>query len=695
MMPMDQTDCLQIRIQGVLQQADVHALLAACLRAMLARVDSLVEADAVAAEALRAAQQPLAQAVAPGAGTGEISATLQVSGKPQRFSLKLDGGWCYEALLPETTAQPTPSDASASSINLGVGLFLVRQLMDEVMYVPRPRGNRWQLVKALPFSATGCAEENEQPTSLTVDLPASYRYLNVLGEGATALLIRASVPPTHNLINQIQLAIQEVCTNIIEHALNGSGRLQVTLTLDRMRRRFVIETRDAGMRTFDPTAIPNRFTFPPFESSNNRLLRGSAVLFISATLVNIGNYAFNLIMGRWLGPSAFADLSLIVTLLLVTSFLTTGLQTPAARFSAIFAAEHNLTDIAGLRRFSLRLALLIGLGLTGVFALGAPLWANFFSVSSPTPFILFGLFMPFFLMQGIERGLLQGRTRFGLLAATYQVEMWSRLLLSLAFVALGFGVNGAVAGITLSFVAAWFTARRIAADLPAAQPITPSLRREVMVFAGPALVAQLGQILINNSDILVVRRFFRPEEAGLYAALALTGRVVFFATWSIATAMFPVVAQRYSRGQRHRHLLLLSLAIVLAGSLAIVTLTYLYPETLIRVLFGPAYLPIAPLLWIYALTTAAYALANVIVNYRLSIGSADGAYLSIGVGTLQVLLLWIFHDSLYQVVFIQLGLMICFFAGLLMWDSLHALRQVPIRHTGTLLALDEKRAAQP
>lgn len=693
---MNQEDRLQIRIKGTLEQADVHALLACCLRAMLARVDGLTQADAIAAEALAAAQQPLAQAIAQEANTSEISATLQLSDEPRRFSLKLPDGWCYEALLPETTMQPIPSEAGAGSINLGVGLFLVRSLMDEVVYIPRPGGNRWRLVKVLPFSAIGCVKGDERPITLTVDLPADYRYLNVLGEGVAALLMRASVPPTHDLSNEIQLAIQEVCTNIVEHALNGSGWLQVTLTLDRAKRRFIVETWDAGTRTFDPSTLPNRFEFTPSGSSHGGgLLRGGAVLFISATLVNAGNYLFNLIMGRWLGPSAFADLSLIVTLLLVTSFLTTSVQTPTARFSAVFAAARDLPGIASLRRFSLRLALLIGLGLMVIFALGAPLWTSFFSVSSPIPFILFGLFAPFFLVQGVERGLLQGRTRFGLLAATYQVEMWSRLLLGLAFVALGLGVNGAVAGITLSFVAAWLTARRVAADLPAAQPITPALRREVMVFTGPALAAQLGQILINNSDVLVVRRFFPSEEAGLYAALALTGRVVFFATWSIVTAMFPIVAQRYSRGQRHRHLLLLSLAVVLVGSLAIVTLTYLFPQAIVQMLFGPAYLPIASLLWMYALATTAYALANVVINYRLSIGSANVAYLAIGVGTLQVLLIWIFHESLHQVVSIQLGLMICFFAVLLAWDSLHALKQIPMRRIGASLALDETRAAQP
>ncbi|HEX5688822.1 MAG TPA: polysaccharide pyruvyl transferase family protein, partial [Roseiflexaceae bacterium] len=69
----------------------------------------------------------------------------------------------------------------------------------------------------------------------------------------------------------------------------------------------------------------------------SRVLGAGALLFASMTIVNAGNYLFNLILGRWLGPAAFADLSLIITLLLVVTLITSALQTVSARFSAIYA----------------------------------------------------------------------------------------------------------------------------------------------------------------------------------------------------------------------------------------------------------------------------------------------------------------------------------------------------------------------
>jgi O-antigen/teichoic acid export membrane protein len=398
------------------------------------------------------------------------------------------------------------------------------------------------------------------------------------------------------------------------------------------------------------------------------LLSGGALLFASATLVNAGNYLFNLLLGRWLGPAAFADLSLIVTLFLVTSFLTAGLQIPVARFVAVYTADVNPQRVADLRRWARRAAFALGGGLLALCVAGAPAWSHFFDTASPAPFVIFGLFVPFYLAQGVDRGVLQGSTRFGWLAATYQVEMWSRLALSVLLVGLGMAVNGAVLGIGLSFVATWLAARPVGGRLPAAGTLGRDTRGELAAFAVPVLVGQLGQILINNSDILIVRHFFAATEAGHYAALALIGRIVFFATWSVVTAMLPLAAQRHRRGEPHRVLLYAALGAVLGVSAIVVGAAFQAPGQIVNLLFGPQYLAVAPLLGPYALATMFFALANVVVSYRLAIGNVEGTYLAIVAGVMQVTLLWVFHDSLAQVVGIQLGLMAAFFGVLCAWD---------------------------
>ena len=44
------------------------------------------------------------------------------------------------------------------------------------------------------------------------------------------------------------------------------------------------------------------------------------IFMISGILVNGGNYVYNLLLGRFLGPEKFADAAVLVTFLLVSLF---------------------------------------------------------------------------------------------------------------------------------------------------------------------------------------------------------------------------------------------------------------------------------------------------------------------------------------------------------------------------------------
>ena len=410
------------------------------------------------------------------------------------------------------------------------------------------------------------------------------------------------------------------------------------------------------------------------------MIGGGALLLASMTIVNAGNYLFNLVLGRWMGPAAFADLSLMITAFLIVTLITATLQTISAKFSAMYAAEGDTARVERIRAWLGRWAWGLGGATLAVLAIGAPFWQQFFQTTSAWPFVILGLGLPFYYAQGIDRGVLQGSTRFTALALSYQVEMWARLIFAIALVALGWSVNGAVAGVTLSLVAAWLAAAWPLGGVPrraAGTQLIAADRRAITAFAGPVVAALVGQVLINNSDILIVKHFFPSTEAGHYAALALIGRVVFFATLSVVAATFPIAAQRHQRGEPHRNLLWLGLALVAAASLAVIGAALIFPDLMVQLLFGAAYLPIAPLLWLYAAATMFYALSNVVINYRLAIGDGGGSALVVVAGVAQVVGLWIFHASLYQVVVVQVVLMAVLLAALIGWDWRLAGRRVP------------------
>jgi serine/threonine-protein kinase RsbW len=95
--------------------------------------------------------------------------------------------------------------------------------------------------------------------TIRLDLPASFKYLNVLGPCIQALLEHADgLPEPEISAYNLQLAVHEVCTNIVDHAYadQPAGRIAIAFTLAAEPRRLIVELRDTG-RTFDPTEVPD------------------------------------------------------------------------------------------------------------------------------------------------------------------------------------------------------------------------------------------------------------------------------------------------------------------------------------------------------------------------------------------------------------------------------------------------------
>lgn len=650
-------------------------ILAACLGAMLDRLPQDLGIPTLVNTAQTAIDRALG--LPPLAEQTQLHALLTL--RPTALTLDL-GEWQHAIPLPglaeEQASQPEMAETAKAS-GLGMGIFLVKQLMDEVRYTPLPGDNRWHLVKKLTIDPTASAKAapGKLPQIVRLDLPVSYQHQNVLG-ACIEQVVRGigGLEQMDDIAYQSQLAAQEVSTNIIDHAYDGQGgRILMDVTYDPVGQQLRIDSRDQGRNTFQLTDIPDPIF--PGQAASGGFLSGSLLLLISMTIVNGGNYLFNLVLGRWLGPAAFAELSLIVTLMLVITLITATVQTVAAKFAAIHAADDDDQAMASLRGWLGRWAWIVGL----VFAVGlgaaSPWLAAFFQMRSAWPFVILAVGLPLYFAQGVDRGILQGQIRFTPLSLSYQAEMWVRLVVGISLVALGFAVNGAVAGLTLSFVGTWLVALQGRKGLPKAVALTPNQRRAILLFAWPVGMALIGQILINNSDILIVKRFFDPAAAGQYAALALIGRIVFFATWSVVTALFPIVAQRHQRGEPHRQLFYVSLGLVLGVSGVIILAAVFVPNLIVGLLFGDAYLEIASLLWLYAVATGFYALSNVVITYRLSIGSNKGSYVAVVGGVAQVLGVWLFHTTLFQVVMVQIYVMGSMTLVLLLWDGWLAWRQ--------------------
>ena len=217
-------------------------LMGASLRAMLQRIEGVEQTadlgDTIVATVEESLTPYLNNVTSP--TSARVTATLTFDPRSHRLFIDFGDVWQHEFELSEPPDQLIVETTSGDA-GLGMGLYLVRQLMDDVEYTPEAGSNRWQLRKHLP---EGVQTEAEQ---ITLDLPASYKYLNVLGELIEAFLAPLNLPAENGFIYDVQLALHETSTNIVDHAYAGaSGRFSITLALD--PERGATDSPNAGYR---------------------------------------------------------------------------------------------------------------------------------------------------------------------------------------------------------------------------------------------------------------------------------------------------------------------------------------------------------------------------------------------------------------------------------------------------------------
>jgi O-antigen/teichoic acid export membrane protein len=390
----------------------------------------------------------------------------------------------------------------------------------------------------------------------------------------------------------------------------------------------------------------------------SQLLGGSLTLLAGSGLVGVTNLLYNVMTARLLGPTGFAHATAVYTILMLLSCITLAFQVVCAKYVAktastegrfhVFASLHQRAWMAGIA-----LALVL-------FLFNHPLTA-YLNLPDPALISMLALGMAFYIPLGVRRGYIQGIHAFGPLAINFMLEGVVRLGGAFLLIEVGLGVKGAVLASVLAVIVAYFAA------LPS--PGVTSLRLKGIAISFreglQAIVFFAGQTVINNFDIVLVKHFFPPLEAGLYAAVALVGRLVNMCAWSVVNTMFPVSAGAGDDEHEAGHVLFTSLSMVFLILAVLIFGLWMVPSFLWRTLFGAQFElgrgTLAPLLILYAVTAGIYSLSSVIITYEMSRKIANTSWLQLAFSGALALGVYLLHQTLREVIIVQLVLMIVLF----------------------------------
>src|SRR5436190_10060366 len=268
----------------------------------------------------------------------------------------------------------------------------------------------------------------------------------------------------------------------------------------------------------------------------SRVLGGSAIMLLSSVFVGGLNLVYNFAVAHELGAGNFGHASVVYTMLMLLSAVTLSFQLVCSKFVARADSEEERAAIYHLLH---RRAWLCSAAVGLLLFAADPVITKYLNLPGNIFVRTLAVTALFYIPLGVRRGLFQGTLNFPPLAGNFACEALVKLVGAVVLMSAGYGVEGVVVAMGASVVVAYFIA------IPRKHPSVPGAQATLSAGVGEGVQALsffVGQVIINNLDIILVKHFFDPAQAGVYAAVALVGRVVYMLSWSIVSSMFPLAA---------------------------------------------------------------------------------------------------------------------------------------------------------
>jgi O-antigen/teichoic acid export membrane protein len=390
----------------------------------------------------------------------------------------------------------------------------------------------------------------------------------------------------------------------------------------------------------------------------NDLIRGTAVIFLGSIFVGIGNYAFNIIMGRLLGP---VDYGILASLLALTYIINVPSQTVNLTVShhvAQLSASQNHSGIKSFFQKSFKRTFIIGIFSFAIFLSISFFLQDFLHLPKILPLIILGLMFLLSFASPVITGTLGGMEKFGEITTNNIINTIAKIVLGIILLAIGWKVDGAMFAVFLAFlIATVYSFYKV--KIPADEKKIKEENIDLFGYGKKAFLVSLCLVVLYNIDVVLAKHFLDATQAGYYATLSLLGKLIFFATSSVGIVTFPLSAKNHQTERKHKKIIYTSIIITLAFSIFTTAIYFLFPNLIVTVLFGAYYTPIIPYLgWVGGIFIF-YSLVNLLVLYFLSINKTRFLpFLCVGTLT-EIFLISYFHQNIWEIIFIMLGVMVC------------------------------------
>lgn len=390
------------------------------------------------------------------------------------------------------------------------------------------------------------------------------------------------------------------------------------------------------------------------------LIKGSTIVLIGSLIANVVNYAFNLMLGRLLIVTDYGIYATLMSFLALFGIVPGALTNIFARFAATYKAKNDEHTMHTLFFRGLWIVVSLGVGLTVILLLATGYISSFLHITDIRLLFLLDLTIFLSIVGALTNGLLQGEMKLFFFSAIAILTPVVKIIVGLCLLLIGWKVFGVAFALFISSLLSglgvllffWKKYQGVAG----VSSNTSVFLKDFSEYGVKFFFATLGITLLTSIDIMLVKHFYSPEKAGQYAALAVMGRSIFYLTSPIYFVFFPLIAQKKERKESIVNTLLLAVFIIMACSVFLSFIYFLFPTVILQIFFpAKEYTILGTYLGPYSLYITVFSLAMLTNNFLLSIGKSGVYKINLVVSVLVCLLLYAIHETFYQVIGVLFG----------------------------------------
>ncbi len=317
--------------------------------------------------------------------------------------------------------------------------------------------------------------------------------------------------------------------------------------------------------------------------------RQTVVLVVGTGVTTLLSLVYTTFVAQKLGPAGSADFFGGLSVLAFCQIALAPINGTVAKFAAMYIGEGALGKVRALNRaMTIRVSLFsLFVGFVSLLLL-KPLSRQLQFDSLDCLLLAFGSICVSLILS-ISRGVLRGAQAFGLLNWNMIVESATRLPIGLAVLVWFPSSGGALFAYFASLVVTLVLSRVQIERVWRGHTPIPIDGREIRQFAGPMWITNITAAAYQNVDMLFVKRYFTDADAGLYGAVFSLSRMMGALVTPFNIMMLPLLTTLHGQGRGvGRTFLRISLQFLALASIPI-TIFAIWPEDVMRLLYGPEF----------------------------------------------------------------------------------------------------------